>query len=236
MKSSQARMFLAGVLPSVAAQSCPDYSSHSQARHEPFSLGNHALSYARPAPACRTFNSSTVETLLTNLTATIADPDLYRLFENTYPNTLDTAVRWRGHAADNPDEELAFIITGDIDAMWLRDSANQLQSYAPMLEPDAAPGQPDSMASLFRGVINLQARYLLQSPFCNAFQPPPESGIPPSPNPAAESDVVFPPYDPEKVFECKFELDSLAAFLRTLPPQEQFGLIPMPLPREAAPR
>ncbi|KAK4151287.1 hypothetical protein C8A00DRAFT_17296 [Chaetomidium leptoderma] len=215
MKPDTQLLLIAGLLPpSVASQSCPDYSSYSKTRHEPFSSGKHALSSARPSPACRTFNSSAVETLLTNMTSTIADADLARLFQNTYPNTLDTAIRWRGHAADNPAEELAFIITGDIDAMWLRDSANQLQSYLPVLEPDAAPNQTDSIASLYRGVINLQARQLLTAPFCNSFQPPPESGIPPSPNPAAESDTVFPPYDKEKVFECKYELDSLAAFLQ----------------------
>ena len=195
----------------AAAQSCPDYSSYSQARHEPFSSGRHALSYQRPAPACRTFNSSAVETLLADMTSVIADPDLYRLFENAYPNTLDTAIRWRGRAANNSAEELTFIITGDIDAMWLRDSANQLQSYRTLLEPDPSP---DSIASLYRGAINLQARYLLTAPFCNSFQPPPESGIPPAENPAASSDAVFPPPDPAAVFECKYELDSLAAFLQ----------------------
>ncbi|KAK4040157.1 hypothetical protein C8A01DRAFT_35845 [Parachaetomium inaequale] len=213
MKTSPAQALLAGLLPSVAAQSCPDYSSYAKTRHEPFSSGKHAHASMRPAPACRTFNSSTVESLLTNTTAAIADPDLARLFQNTYPNTLDTAIRWRGHTASNPSEELAFIITGDIDAMWLRDSANQLLSYLPLLEPDAAPNNPDSIASLYRGVINLQARYLLTSPFCNSFQPPAESGIPPTTNPAASGDTVFPAYDSAKVFECKYELDSLASFL-----------------------
>jgi meiotically up-regulated gene 157 (Mug157) protein len=217
MKTSRAQILLAGLLADVASSQssgCPDYSSYSQSRHEPFSSGKHALSSSRPPPACRTFNSTAVETLLANMTSTITDPDLACLFENTYPNTLDTAIRWRGHASNNPAEELAFIITGDIDAMWLRDSANQLQSYLPLLEPDAAPGQPDSIASLYRGVINLQSRYLLTASYCNSFQPPPESGIPPSTNPAAASDIVFPTYDKEAVFECKFELDSLAAFLQ----------------------
>ncbi|GAB1319744.1 Glycoside hydrolase family 125 protein [Madurella fahalii] len=213
MRADNIQILLAGGLMADVAtsQSCPDYSSYSKERHEPFSSGKHALSYQRPAPACRTFNSSTVETLVSNMTTAIADPDLYRLFENAYPNTLDTAIRWHGHAANNSDEELTFIITGDIDAMWLRDSANQLQSYLPVLEPD--PGT-DSIASLYRGVINLQARYLLTSPFCNSFQPPAESGIPPADNSAANSDTVSPPYDPAAVFECKYELDSLAAFLQ----------------------
>ncbi|KAL2149047.1 hypothetical protein VTH82DRAFT_1733 [Thermothelomyces myriococcoides] len=168
----------------------------------------------RPAPACRTFNSSRVENVIAEMAEEISDPDLFRLFENTFPNTLDTAIRWRGHAADNPDEELTFIITGDINAMWLRDSANQLLSYLSVLEPDAAPDDPDSIASLYRGVINLQARYILTAPFCNSFQPPPESGIPPAQNPAASSDTVTPPYNPDEVFECKYELDSLASFLQ----------------------
>lgn len=44
----------------------------------------------------------------------IKDPDLYRLFENSWPNTLDTTIKWRGHAAANLNEELCFLITGDM--------------------------------------------------------------------------------------------------------------------------
>ncbi|KAK1781432.1 hypothetical protein QBC45DRAFT_370128 [Copromyces sp. CBS 386.78] len=191
--------------------SCPDYSTYAKTRHPPYSSGRHSLSYQRPPPSCRTFNSCIIESFITNMSSVITDPDLYRLFQNTYPNTLDTAIKWHGVAANNSAEELTFIITGDINAMWLRDSANQLASYLPFLTPDSSR---DSLASLYRGVINLQSRYLLTSPYCNSFQPPPESGIPPATNSAASSDTVFPPYDPAKVFECKYELDSLASFLQ----------------------
>ena len=196
------------VAPTIRAD-CPDYSQYSQTYHAPFSSGRYNLSSMRPAPGCRTFNSSLVEKTITQMQSVIKDPDLYRLFLNSYPNTLDTAVKWKGFAANDPTEELTFLITGDINAMWLRDSANQMQSYASLLTADASY---DSIASLYRGVINLQARYVMEAPHCNSFQAPAESGLPAEQNQALP-DTFTPPVANTTVFECKYELDSLAAFL-----------------------
>ncbi|KJZ73218.1 hypothetical protein HIM_07415 [Hirsutella minnesotensis 3608] len=179
-----------------------------------------ALAGARPEPRCRTYAVPEVERTVADARARIRDPDLYRLFENSWPNTVDTTVLWTGVSAENPEEELAFITTGDIHAMWLRDSANQLQSYKSLLGPAARTNSSESIAVLYRGAINLQARYIRQFPYCNAFQPPPESKIPPRAASATRrdlakrADVVDPSYDPAVVFECKYELDSLAAFLQ----------------------
>jgi meiotically up-regulated gene 157 (Mug157) protein len=197
-------------VPVLVLAQCPDYLDYAAQIHEPLSSGKYQLAYQRPAEECRTFKSQGVEDTITRLEGVIKDPDLYRLFQNAYPNTLDTAIKWKGHAANNSEEELTFVITGDINAMWLRDSANQMQSYLPLLNASA---DPNSIASLYRGVINLQARYLLASPYCNSFQPPVESGIEIVPNSGGSQDTVYPTYSNMSVFECKYELDSLAAFL-----------------------
>jgi hypothetical protein len=89
---------------------CPDYIVYAAEQHGPFSEGRFNLSYQRPDTRCRTFNSSIVESTINDVSAKIADPDLKRLFVNAYPNTLDTAVKWKGYA-NGSDEELTFLIT-----------------------------------------------------------------------------------------------------------------------------
>ncbi|KAF2272110.1 uncharacterized protein EI97DRAFT_437200 [Westerdykella ornata] len=213
----------------VSAQ-CPLYQNYANKRHEPLSSGRYNLSYARPVPDCRTFHSPELEDTLKRLKDVITDPDLYRLFENTWPSTLDTTIAWRGYAAPpslpeevegaeggegvtkrdaEEKEELSFIITGDIEAMWLRDSANQLQAYTSILKPST---DFSSLASVFRGAINLQARYILEAPFCNAFQAPVESNI--TRKSSENSDRISPSFDFMKVFSCQWELDSVASFLQ----------------------
>lgn len=84
------------------------------------SRGRHRLPYQRPLAKCRAFQSPDVEATIARLKKKITDPDLFRLFENSYPNSLDTAVLWTGFAFANgnrppySDEDLAFVITGDM--------------------------------------------------------------------------------------------------------------------------
>lgn len=85
--------------------SCPDYSGHASTYHEPRSTGRFQLSYQRPIQACRTFSLPDVEETILSMKKVIKDPDLFRLFENCFPNTLDTAITWRGTARDSDDEE-----------------------------------------------------------------------------------------------------------------------------------
>lgn len=186
---------------------CPSYSSHAKQQNEPFSPFAYKLPFQRPSPECRTFNASAVERTIHRMKTRIFDLDLHRLFENTFPNTLDTCIRWRGHAGNNTKEELAFIITGDINAMWIRDSANQIAPYKTILS-----SADDDIASVFRGTINLQARYLVTAPYCNAFHPPPEAGM--GSGGGGGGYRVTPPYDTSVVFTCNFELDDFGGFLQ----------------------
>ncbi|KAF3483316.1 DUF1237 domain-containing protein [Arthroderma uncinatum] len=200
------------------SDACPDYVAYSQAKHPPYSEGPLKLSYQRPIPECRTFSSPLVEKIIKDVTSRMVDKDLARIFENAFPNTLDTTVRWHvdgtqkkkrssknkraGGVWDGPQ---SFIVTGDINAEWLRDSTNQLAQYQKL-----ANGDP-KIKNLILGAINTQAEFVIQSPYCNAFQPPPPSNLPPTTN--GQMDQVHPAYEPSVVFECKYELDSIANFL-----------------------
>lgn len=191
---------------------CPDYVTYSQHRHPPFSKGVQKYPYMRPAPKCRTFVSKAVESVIDELKQRIADPDLARLVENCLPNTLDTTVLWHmvkdeGHKKNLIRKLLlpqSFIVTGDIHAEWLRDAARQLSVYQPLIKHD------EKLKQLILGAINTQAYYVNNSPYCNAFHPPPSSKVKPG---NTAFDNVYPRPDWRQVFECKYEIDSLASFL-----------------------
>jgi meiotically up-regulated gene 157 (Mug157) protein len=143
----------------------------------------------RPPVDQRRFVSEAVDATIERVRRDIADPELAWMFENCYPNTLDTTVQF-SMADGKPD---SFIITGDIHAMWLRDSTAQVWPYLPLAVED------ESLKSLLAGVINRQTRCILIDPYANAFNDGPTGG-------GWESDLTD--MKPE-LHERKWEIDSL---------------------------
>lgn len=73
---------LIALLFGIAVAQCPDYSDYAMQHHGPYSPGRYNLSYQRPEPACRTFNSSAVEDVLLTVMNATSDYDLFRIFVN----------------------------------------------------------------------------------------------------------------------------------------------------------
>ena len=149
----------------------------------------------RPTVADRHFTSEVVEKLIEQIKQDITDPKLRWMFENCYPNTLDTTVKFQIKNG-RPD---TFVITGDIHAMWLRDSSAQLWPYLQLMKDDK------QLQALIAGLINRQAECILLDPYANAFNDGPIGSY-------WETDYTQPMK--KELHERKWELDSLCYPIR----------------------
>jgi meiotically up-regulated gene 157 (Mug157) protein len=152
----------------------------------------------RPPVNQRNFTSPIIEAVINETASRMKSTKLATLFVNCFPNTLDTTVNFT-YVNGQPD---TFVVTGDIKAMWLRDSSAQVDPYIPYITRDSR------LKDLIRGVINRQTRYINVDVYANAFNR--ING--PSPN---SHDIRYPPMNHSALlFEGKYELDSLAWVMR----------------------
>ena len=115
-------------------------------------------------------------------------PELAPFFKNCFLNTIETTVA-------KLDDGGYFVITGDIPAMWLRDSASQLSHYIRYANED------EDLKEIIRSVIAKHAYYINIDPYANAF-----NAVPNSKSHKDETDFYH-----DLIWERKYEVDSLCA-------------------------
>ena len=125
-----------------------------------FSFGSSlAFPEVRTPASERKFTSRAVEEAIQTIAKNLSNKELAWLFNNCFPNTLDTTVDF-STVNGKPD---TYVITGDIDAMWLRDSTAQVWPYLSLIKSDK------HLQELIAGVINRQTQNILYDPYANAF-------------------------------------------------------------------
>ena len=148
----------------------------------------------RPEPSKRLFHSEAVEHKIQEVKTMLSNPYLKWMFENCFPNTLDTTVHYR---TQNGEDD-TFVYTGDIHAMWLRDSGAQVWPYVDLANEDP------NLKKMLRGVILRQFKCINIDPFANAFNDGPIGG-------PWMSDMTE---MKEDLHERKWEIDSLCFPIR----------------------
>ena len=148
----------------------------------------------RPKEGKRLFQSDAVEKKIKEIKSMLKNPYLAWMFENCFPNTLDTTVHFR-KTNGKPD---TFVYTGDIHAMWLRDSGAHVWPYGQLAINDP------KLREMLEGVIRRQFLCINIDPYANAFNDGPVGG-------EWQSDMT----DMKKeLHERKWEIDSLCYPIR----------------------
>jgi len=151
----------------------------------------------RPAPKERLFRSEAVEKKIKEVASQLTNLRLAWMFVNCYPNTIDTTVHYEEKDADGlPD---TFVYTGDIHAMWLRDSGAQVFPYVKLAPKDK------HLQRMLAGVILRQLKCINIDPYANAFNK--------EPNPNGDWMKDMTDMKP-MLHERKWEIDSLCYVLR----------------------
>ena len=119
---------------------------------------------------------------------------LKKIFYNCFINTMETTVEYNEENIDT------FIITGDIPAMWIRDSTSQIEHYLPFINED------EDLKKLFIGLINRQVFCILHEPYANAFNKTANGQ-------KWDNDITK---DSPWVWERKYEIDSLCFPVRLI--------------------
>lgn len=119
---------------------------------------------------------------------------LKKIFYNCFINTMETTVEYNEENIDT------FIITGDIPAMWLRDSTSQIEHYLPFIN------EHEDLKKLFIGLINRQVFCILHEPYANAFNKTANGQ-------KWDNDITK---DSPWVWERKYEIDSLCFPVRLI--------------------
>ena len=159
----------------------------------------------RPDPSDRKFVSPIIDKTISEVKSIIKDDLLSTIFENCYPNTLDTTIDFSISPSNIPD---TFVITGDIEAMWQRDSTNKVLPYVRFASKE------ENLKNMIKGVINRQVKNVKIDAYANAFN---KNEI----NSPWQSDETTKIVDGKPVkamnkhlWERKYEIDSIAAFLK----------------------
>ena len=134
----------------------------------------------------------TIRNIGKDMSSNIKDEKLKNIFYNCFINTIETTV--------SIEKDDTFVITGDIPAMWLRDSTSQIEHYLPFVKDN------DCLKELFKGLINRQMDCVLIDPYANAFNKEPNGQ-------KWDNDITK---DSPWVWERKYEIDSLCYPIRLI--------------------